>query len=133
MVVRVKCGWWIAPLLAGALVLHLFMLTGVPERSSGAGAAHLTAAAAAPRHPPVTGHDEPTAAHGGAEMLSTCFAVLALITAGAAYLRASRLRRTGLELDSHLGRPEPRVDDATCRDGPPSVPSRVDAGVLLRV
>jgi len=132
MAVRTERVWWIAPLLAAALVLHLFMLIGVPERPSGERTAHGDNSTAAPLHLPTTGHDDPPAPHTTADMLSTCFAVLALVTAGIAHIRAAHLNRSSYELDDHIERPGLRVDHATCRDGP-SGQSRIAAGVLLRV
>lgn len=128
MAVGRERGWWIALVLAGALVLHLFMLTGVPQRP-GVAAPHADGMAG-PAAPPASG-DHASGAHRAAEMLSTCFAVLALVTAGVAYLRGTRGKPAADALKGHAGQPGPQVDDATCRDGPR--PSRVDAGVLLRV
>jgi len=134
MAVRAERVWWIALLLAGAMVVHLLMLTGLPGPSEGtahAGTAHGDTGTA-PGGTAAGGHGDRSAAHSAADMLSMCFAVLSVLATGLGSVLVARHQRTRYRPDDYVDRPGFRVNHATCRDGPPS-PSRVDAGVLLRL
>jgi len=124
--------WWTALLLAAALVLHLLMLAGVGGGLSNGGAsAHGRGVVVQGAEDP-SGHGAAEASHDAAQMLSMCFAVLSIIAVGVGSRRVARAQRGAQRKRAHTGWPGLRAGRATCRDGPRE-PSRIAAGVLLRV
>lgn len=123
---------WTALLLAAALVVHLLMLAGVGGGLSNEGAsAHGRGVAVQGAGDP-SGHGAAEASHDAAQMLSMCFAVLSIIAVGVSSRRVARATRGEQRKAVDTGWPVLWAGRATCRDGPRE-PSRITAGVLLRV
>jgi len=124
--------WWMALLLAATLVVHLLMMAGVRGRPPNEGAsAHGPGMAVQGAGDP-SGHGAAEASHSASQMLSMCFAVLSIIAVGVGFRPFARAQRGEQQKAADTGRPGVRAELATCRDGP-RPPSRIDAGVLLRV